>query len=338
MSKNETVRIWREGANSMKICGASLAESLYDFPITILLFGELGAGKTTFIQGLAEGLGVQESLTSPTYALEQRYRGKTSLLHIDLYRLSKEEAQKLIGSTCDFDGIRCIEWGERIEMEVIEGSSIVIKIDEPKKDARELTITFNDIPFLSRDQIESWRAEVMLPQHICLHCDRVGAVAEQMAHALIEKGRITRPLALRQSGELHDLLRFIDFRSDASPPGIEESPQERCCWKRWKVRYPDMQHEAACAAFLREKGFDALATIIEPHGLLSPSPPRHTTEQKILFYADKRVIVDRVVSLEERFEDFKKRYGKGKETPRHAEWFKEARATEKELFPEGVPF
>lgn len=348
MSKNETVKIWREGAKGMKICGASLAKSLHQFPTTIFLSGELGAGKTTFIQGFAQGLGIRETITSPTYALEQRYKGievglglgnkKTvSLIHVDLYRLSKEEAIKLIESTENAEEIRCIEWAQRIEVENIESPFIDILIEEPRKDARELTITFGDLPFPSRDQIESWRHEVMLPEHICRHCDIVGSVAQSMAHTLLDDGCITRPFALRKTGELHDLLRFMDFLPDASPPGAEESEMEQQCWKRWKERYPHMQHEAACASFLREKGFNALGTIIEPHGLLFPSPPKNTIEQKILFYADKRVLIDRVVTLEERFEDFKKRYGKGKETPNHLEWFKEARAVEQELFPGGPP-
>ena len=332
----------------MKICGVSLAKSLYHSPITIRIEGKLGAGKTTFIQGFAKGLGIREPITSPTYALEQRYQGIVPLIHIDLYRLSKEEATKLIESTDDFEGIRCIEWAQRIGIDTsachgepdepdMHIPTISIVIEEPQKDTRELTIVFNDVLLPSRDQIESWRTEVMLPAHIWKHCDVVGSVAERMAHSLLETGRITRPFALRRSGELHDLLRFMDFRPDASPPGMKESCEEQECWKKWKERYPNLHHEAACAAFLREKNLDALAEIIEPHGLLSPSPLKSTTEQKILFYADKRVIVDRVVSLEERFEDFKKRYGKGKETPQHVEWFREARTIEKELFPEGVP-
>lgn len=58
-------------------------------PGTVLLLeGELGAGKTTFVQGLAQALGVTQQVRSPTFAIMHRYRGRTDLIHIDLYRES----------------------------------------------------------------------------------------------------------------------------------------------------------------------------------------------------------------------------------------------------------
>jgi TolA-binding protein len=96
-----------------------------------------------------------------------------------------------------------------------------------------------------------------------------------------------------------------------------------------------MPHEAACAAFLRERGFPALATLIETHGMKGEAP--RTTEQKLLFYADKRVIMDRVATLEERFEDFAKRYANGKQSPQALLWLEQCKQMEQELFPEGPP-
>jgi len=72
----------------------SLAHTLYNTPVTILLSGELGSGKTTFLNGFSEGLGIVENLQSPTFALEHRHTTANGLpfLHIDLYRLSGKEA------------------------------------------------------------------------------------------------------------------------------------------------------------------------------------------------------------------------------------------------------
>lgn len=80
----------------------------------ILLEGPLGAGKTTFAQGVGAGCGVREPVTSPTYNLILRYAGDRPFTHVDLYRL--EDASEL--ETLDLDailggsGVTCVEWPE----------------------------------------------------------------------------------------------------------------------------------------------------------------------------------------------------------------------------------
>jgi tRNA threonylcarbamoyladenosine biosynthesis protein TsaE len=86
-------------------------------PGSLLAFeGELGAGKTTFIQAIARGLGVADRATSPTYALAHRYRGRRGpVFHLDCYRLrSEDEAADLDweGLTAEGDAI-LVEWPER---------------------------------------------------------------------------------------------------------------------------------------------------------------------------------------------------------------------------------
>lgn len=82
----------------------------------ILLYGELGAGKTTFVQGLAEGLGVPEDVyvSSPTFALINEYPGRLPLYHVDLYRLAPEEVEDLGLPEMASQGIMVIEWAERL--------------------------------------------------------------------------------------------------------------------------------------------------------------------------------------------------------------------------------
>jgi len=83
----------------------------------IALHGDLGAGKTCFIQGLAAALGIDEPVTSPTYTLIGEYQGRLPLHHIDLYRLSGPEEALGLGleEYFDADGITAIEWAERAE-------------------------------------------------------------------------------------------------------------------------------------------------------------------------------------------------------------------------------
>ena len=83
----------------------------------ILLFGDLGAGKTTFIQGLAEGLAICEDVTSPTYTLIQEYLdGRVPLYHFDPYRLSGAEDVADLGfeEYLERGGVVVVEWAERL--------------------------------------------------------------------------------------------------------------------------------------------------------------------------------------------------------------------------------
>lgn len=83
----------------------------------LAMHGDLGAGKTCFIQGLAVALGIDEPITSPTYTLICEYNGRLPLYHIDLYRLSGPEEVLGLGLEDYFysDGITAIEWAERAD-------------------------------------------------------------------------------------------------------------------------------------------------------------------------------------------------------------------------------
>lgn len=319
--------------------GESLAKTLYTTPCTVLLSGDLGAGKTTFLQGFFRGLGVKDHVTSPTFALEQRYEtARGTLIHIDLYRLTEGQAKDLLRATDTFDGIRCIEWPERLPALLASRDEPSIRLAFSEEgEGRRIECAFDDVSLPTRSQIETWRTEYRLPAHIAAHCDVVTTVATALADALISRGMLIRKEALTRAAEVHDLLRFVDFRPGASPQGSIETPDDRATWDSVKARYPDLKHEAACAEFLRERGYPALATIIETHGLVSPGAARQTIEQDLLFYADKRVALDKVVSLDERFADFGVRYGGGDITERQKQWLNEAKQLEKNLFAEGLP-
>lgn len=88
-------------------------------PGTVLaLIGNLGAGKTKFVQGLAEGLGVNSLLVnSPTYTLIQEYEGRLSIAHFDVYRLRSAEEFLELGAEeyLHGNGVSLVEWGDRVE-------------------------------------------------------------------------------------------------------------------------------------------------------------------------------------------------------------------------------
>ena len=91
----------------------------------VLLNGDLGAGKTTFTKGIALGLGITESITSPTYAYMNDYSGK--LFHYDCYRLTSGEDAESLGLTDYFfaNGVCVIEWSENIKSVLPENCKVV---------------------------------------------------------------------------------------------------------------------------------------------------------------------------------------------------------------------
>lgn len=107
----------------------------------ILLKGDLGAGKTAFVRGLAEGLSINpDDVTSPTFTLVHEYRGgRLPLIHVDLYRLDRADLDD-IGLDQDLanDGIVAIEWPERLSRD-INGATSVSIVDRGG-DRREITI------------------------------------------------------------------------------------------------------------------------------------------------------------------------------------------------------
>ncbi|HET9372675.1 MAG TPA: tRNA (adenosine(37)-N6)-threonylcarbamoyltransferase complex ATPase subunit type 1 TsaE [Vicinamibacterales bacterium] len=80
----------------------------------VLLRGPLGAGKTAFVRGLAEGLGCDpDAVTSPTFTIVQEYRGRVPLQHVDLYRLTPVEVDDLALDDLAEGAVMAIEWADR---------------------------------------------------------------------------------------------------------------------------------------------------------------------------------------------------------------------------------
>lgn len=314
-------QIWLPDADSTQHAGASLASTLYRLPVTITLAGELGAGKTTFLQGFLQALGITDKITSPTYALENRYETTVGTVsHIDLYRLSKDEARTFLKECDDDFAIRCIEWPERSNIE----ADIAIKlVDDTDRHGRHLTVQFHDAAIPSDGTIDLWRRDVDLSAHIIDHCETVADLAVELGNQLCERGEIVRLKALRAAGKLHDLVRYVDFKEEDTKNEI---------WQEVIHQYKGLGHEAACSQYLKDHNFPEIADIVVAHGLTFSPPDRTTIEQKLLYYADKRCIGDTVVTLEERFDDFCVRYSKGMQTQEAKRWLKEAKEIEKELF------
>ena len=113
--------------------------------------GPLGAGKTTFIQGFAEGLevGVEQYVRSPTFTLVHEYRGRLPLYHFDFYRLSHFSEALDIGFTdyLDTDGVIIVEWAEKFP-ELLPVSRLDIRIQIRACADREIQGTAYDLAYI----------------------------------------------------------------------------------------------------------------------------------------------------------------------------------------------
>jgi tRNA threonylcarbamoyladenosine biosynthesis protein TsaE len=107
----------------------------------VLLRGDLGAGKTVFVRGLASGLGIDPDLvTSPTFVLVQHYPGRLPLIHADLYRLDDDAAVDDLGlDELDSGAVVAVEWADRMRRHPID--SISVTIEDGGGNDRRITIS-----------------------------------------------------------------------------------------------------------------------------------------------------------------------------------------------------
>lgn len=110
----------------------------------VCMYGELGAGKTAFVRGIARGLGIKDHITSPTFTIVNEYCGKMPLYHFDVYRIADEDEMYEIGyeEYIDGDGVSVIEWPQLIK-DILPKSYYSVKIDrnyEAGENIRIITI------------------------------------------------------------------------------------------------------------------------------------------------------------------------------------------------------
>lgn len=108
----------------------------------LLLKGDLGAGKTHFVKGLARGLGIDDVVTSPTFALHNVYFGRLTLNHFDFYRIENSEEAEMLGLNelfYDKNAVSAIEWSERVA-DLLPPNCITVAIDKVSDSVRIITV------------------------------------------------------------------------------------------------------------------------------------------------------------------------------------------------------
>lgn len=124
--------------------GRAMAERLKAGDV-IAMYGGLGAGKTAFVRGLAEGMGIKSRVSSPTFTIVNEYPGEIPLFHFDMYRLSDSDELFEIGWE-DYlirGGICAVEWSENVS-DAFYDDAITVKIDKISDDERKIEIIFPD--------------------------------------------------------------------------------------------------------------------------------------------------------------------------------------------------
>lgn len=122
--------------------GRTLAQALQGGAV-VAFTGDLGAGKTAFVSGMAEGLGIEERVTSPTFTIVNEYEGgRLPLFHFDMYRLGSADELFHIGWE-DYlarNGVCAVEWSENVD-EALDGDTIRVDISRGEDDnTRIITI------------------------------------------------------------------------------------------------------------------------------------------------------------------------------------------------------
>jgi len=133
-------------ADAMRALGRRLADDLHQGDLVVLT-GDLGAGKTTLVQGLADGLGATGPVLSPTFVIARVYRdGRVPLVHVDAYRLgSRVEVDDLDLDADVTESVTVVEWGEGL-VEGLADDRVVVSIRRSADDADETrTVTVTTI-------------------------------------------------------------------------------------------------------------------------------------------------------------------------------------------------
>jgi tRNA threonylcarbamoyladenosine biosynthesis protein TsaE len=131
----------------------------------VSLTGDLGAGKTTFVQGAAEGLGVTEPVLSPTFTLVRRYRGTIPVYHLDVYRLERIQEVLDVGfeEILDAGAVVFVEWGDAIDA-LLPLEHVQVELTLPVEgDERRLALTWHGRSWAERIErlsatLEPWGA------------------------------------------------------------------------------------------------------------------------------------------------------------------------------------
>ena len=135
-----TMEIITHSVEETELAGQAIAKALVPGSV-VALYGDLGAGKTAFVRGMARGLGSKDRVTSPTFTIVNEYGGNLELFHFDMYRLKSSDELFDIGWE-DYlarGGVCVVEWSENVS-DAFDGSETKVTIDKLSDTDRKITV------------------------------------------------------------------------------------------------------------------------------------------------------------------------------------------------------
>lgn len=169
---------------------------------------------------------------------------------------------------------------------------------------------------MNKAQIHKIYQEFQVPKHIIAHMQGVAHVAKVISEKLKKLGTKVNQENIVTAALLHDVVRYVDFNLKESDPAL---------WRKLHAKYHKIGHEKAMAKILEKRKEKKLAGLIAKHGFFSVWELK-TLDEKILYYADKRVDKDKIVSLKIRLKEGKKRNMSADDDAKYV------KATEKKIF------
>ncbi|MEG0876377.1 MAG: tRNA (adenosine(37)-N6)-threonylcarbamoyltransferase complex ATPase subunit type 1 TsaE [Oscillospiraceae bacterium] len=134
------MEIFTNSAAETENAGETLAKTLVPGSV-VAMYGDLGAGKTAFVRGMARGLNSKNRVTSPTFTIVNEYEGDMELFHFDMYRLGSSDELFDIGWE-DYlarNGVCVVEWSENVG-DAFDGTEISVLIEKLSENQRKITL------------------------------------------------------------------------------------------------------------------------------------------------------------------------------------------------------
>jgi len=277
----------------------------------------MGTGKTTFIRYLVHSLRSDILVNSPSFTIIQEYKlDNKTIVHVDLFRgVDKDMLKYLSECINDKNKIVLIEWAEKLPKDFVINNIIKLHFEYGEnEEERFLSAEFFDrLP--SSKEIKNITKEFQTPIHVQKHEKVVERVALALADSMIKNGFIIDRNLVSASSLLHDLVRVCNFpKIDNFDNFQEEITKEKIkTWKEQRQKYGNMHHADIAGEILRKKGFISVAQVIEKHKSKAIFEDFGSTEEEIVFIADKKVLHDKIVSIKERLADGRIRHNLGDE-------------------------
>lgn len=154
---------------------------------------------------------------------------------------------------------------------------------------------------MNKTEIKKIYKKFHTPPHIIDHMRKVAQLCDKLADGLIKKGQNIDKKSLIYAALLHDVIRVCDIKN-FEPQNFPQKPTQADIryWKNLRAKYGKIGHEEAMARLLEKIGESEIGNLVRKHSFFKVAELK-TWEEKIIYYADKRVKGDKIVSLSERF-------------------------------------